>query len=70
MAVVAGQFGLAVSNGNPFVLVKGFFAITVVKDRGQPSWDYRPVEDIPGESAYAIYDASHQPQHIKGKGGE
>lgn len=53
-----------------FVLAKGFFALSVVGDRGQPSWDYRPVKDVPGESAYAIYDAMPFPQHVRGLKGE
>ena len=37
------------------ILLQGFFSLFVVQDRGQPSWDYRPVRDVPGESPYAIY---------------
>jgi len=53
-----------------FVLFKGFFAFWVVKDLGQPTWDYRPIADVPGESAYAVHAESAAPQHIRGKGGE
>ena len=53
-----------------FVLAKGFFAFSVVGDRGQPTWDYRPVKDVPGESPYAIYDVMPFPQHIRGAAGE
>ncbi|MGD8986221.1 MAG: hypothetical protein PVI53_19505, partial [Desulfobacteraceae bacterium] len=37
------------------ILIKGLFAFSVVGDRGQPDWDYRPVKDVPGESPYAMY---------------
>jgi len=41
-----------------------------VGDRGQPTWDYRPVPDIPGESPYAVYDVMPFPQHVRGAAGE
>lgn len=53
-----------------FILVKGFFAFYVVGDRGQPSWDYRPVKDVPAESPYAVYDVMPFPQHVRGAEGE
>jgi len=53
-----------------FVLVKGFFVLSVVGDRGQPTWDYRPVNDVPGESPYAVYDVMPFPQHVRGARGE
>ena len=53
-----------------FVLAKGFFVFSVVGDRGQPSWDYRPVNDVPGESPYAVYDVMPFPQHVRGAEGE
>ncbi len=52
------------------VLVQGAFSFLAVGDRGQPNWDYRPVEDVPGESPYAIYEPLPFPQHIRGKKGE
>jgi len=52
------------------VLGKGFFSFYVVTDRGQPSWDYRAVRDVPGESPYAIYQPGPYPQHIRGAKGE
>ena len=52
------------------ILIQGFFAFFVVGDQGQPTWDYRPVQDVPGESPYAMYDALPYPQHIKGAKGE
>jgi len=53
-----------------FILAKGFFAFSLVGDRGQPSWDYRPVNDVPGESPYAVYDVMPFPQHVRGAKGE
>lgn len=52
------------------ILGKGFFSYYVVGDMGQPTWDYRPVPDVPGESPYAIYEELPYPQHIKGSRGE
>ena len=52
------------------ILIKGFFSFFVVGDQGQPTWDYRPVQDVPGESPYAMYDPLPYPQHIKGAKGE
>ena len=52
------------------ILLQGFFSLFVVQDRGQPTWDYRPVRDVPGESPYAIYPKLPYPQHVKGAGGE
>ncbi|MDZ7598260.1 MAG: hypothetical protein U5J82_08235 [Desulfobacterales bacterium] len=52
------------------VLGKGFFSFYVVTDRGQPTWDYRAVPDVPGESPYAIYQPGPYPQHIRGAKGE
>jgi hypothetical protein len=52
------------------ILAKGFFAFFVVGDRGQPTWDFRPVKDVPGESPYAVYEPLPYPQHVKGQKGE
>ena len=52
------------------ILVQGQFAFKVVGDRGQPSWDYRALKDVPGQSAYAIYPLLPNPQHVKGRNGE
>ena len=41
------------------VVFQGWLAFTVIGDLGQPDWDYRPIKDVPGESAYAIYDPYH-----------
>jgi hypothetical protein len=53
-----------------WILGKGFFSFFVVGDRGQPTWDYRPVKDVPGESPYALYRVLPYPQHVKGPKGE
>ena len=52
------------------ILGKGLFSFFLVGDRGQPTWDYRPVKDVPGESPYAIYEPLPHPQHVKGHRGE
>lgn len=52
------------------ILLKGFFAVSVVGDRGQPDWDYQPVKDVPGESPYAVYDVMPFPQHVRGAKGD
>ncbi len=51
------------------ILGVGYFAFIVVADKGQPSWDYRPVKSIPSESPYAIYQKNPAGQHVKGKEG-
>jgi len=52
------------------ILFKGFFAFWVVSDRGQPSWSYRPVRDLPGASPYGIYKTLPHSQHVRGAQGE
>ncbi|MGD8228514.1 MAG: hypothetical protein PVH82_16030 [Desulfobacteraceae bacterium] len=52
------------------ILIQGLFAFSVVGDRGQPDWDYRPVKDVPGESPYAVYEKLPYPQHVRGAEGE
>ena len=52
------------------ILAQGLFAFFVVGDRGQPSWAYRPVKDVPGESPYAVYETLPYPQHVRGAKGE
>lgn len=52
------------------ILFKGFLAFYVVSDLGQPTWDYRPVKDVPASSPYAEYPLLPNPQHIRGGGGE
>lgn len=53
-----------------WILGKGFFSFFVVGNLGQPTWDYRPVKDVPGESPYAIYQSQPYPQHVRGSRGE
>lgn len=53
-----------------FIVAKGLFAFSVIGDRGQPAWDYRPVADVPSQSPYAIYEKLPYPQHIRGSRGE
>ncbi|MBL0712296.1 MAG: hypothetical protein JJV98_01230 [Desulfosarcina sp.] len=52
------------------ILGKGFFSFFVVSDLGQPTWDYRPILDVPAESPYAVYQKGPHPQHVLGAGGE
>jgi hypothetical protein len=53
-----------------FILLKGAFTFFFVGDLGQPTWDYRPVKDVPGQSPYAIYKPLPFPQHVRGPEGE
>jgi hypothetical protein len=57
-----------------WVVFKGWLAFTVVGDLGMPDWDYRPIPDVPAESAYAIdnpYHALPYAQHVRAvQGGE
>jgi hypothetical protein len=53
-----------------FIVFKDSLSFFVVGDLGQPDWDYRPMPDVPGESAYAIYPSMPYPQHIRGEKGE
>lgn len=52
------------------ILAKGMFAYVVVGDLGQPTWDYRPVADVPGQSPYAVYPPQPFPQHVRGDKGQ
>lgn len=52
------------------ILFKGFLAFYVVSDMGQPTWAYRPVQDVPASSPYAVYHRLPNPQHVRGRGGE
>ncbi|GAB6908405.1 conserved hypothetical protein [Desulfosarcina cetonica] len=51
------------------ILFKGFLAFYVVSDMGQPTWDYRPVRDVPASSPYAVYQRMPNAQHVRGAGG-
>ncbi len=52
------------------ILGQGLFSYYVVGDRGQPTWDYRPVKDVPGQSPYAFYPLVPHGQHVRGAKGE
>ena len=55
------------------VAFQGLLIYVVVGDLGQPDWDYRPVKDVPGESAYTLTDPYHPlpfPQHVTSKQGD
>ena len=52
------------------ILAKGIYAFFIVGDLGQPTWDYRPIKDVPGQSPYAVYQLLPDPQHVRGSGGE
>ena len=53
-----------------WILGKGIFSFFVVGDLGMPTWNYRPVKDVPGESPYAVYQVQPYPQHVRGAKGE
>lgn len=42
-----------------WVFFKGWLAFFVIGDLGQPDWDYRPIKDVPSESAYAVKKPYH-----------
>ncbi len=52
------------------ILAKGIYSYLVVGDKGQPTWDYRPVSDVPAESPHGIYEPLPYPQHVEGEKGE
>lgn len=52
------------------ILGKGIFSYLVVGDNGQPTWDYRPISDLPAASPYGVYDPMPYPQHVRGEKGE
>ena len=52
------------------ILGKGFFSLAVVSDQGQPTWNYRPMKDVPSQSPYAVYQMMPAPQHVRGAGGQ
>jgi len=53
-----------------YFLIYSLFTYKFVGDAGQPTWDYRPVADVPGESPYAMYEKLPYPQHVRGDEGE
>ena len=55
------------------VAFQGWLAYTVIGDLGQPDWDYRPIKDVPGESAYTLIEPYHPlpyAQHVYGRQGD
>lgn len=52
------------------ILFKGFMALFVVSDLGQPTWAYRSVQDVPAQSPYAKYQLLPNQQHVRGDKGE
>ena len=56
-----------------WVLFKGWLAFHVIGDLGQPDWDYRPIRDVPAESAYAVNEPYHPlpfSQHVLDQQGQ
>ncbi len=56
-----------------WVFFKGWLAYHVIGDLGQPDWDYRPIKDVPAESAYAVNKPYHPlpfAQHVQGEQGQ
>ncbi len=51
------------------IIGKGLFAFFVIGDKGQPTWDYRPVVDVPSKSEHALYQLLPHPQHVRGREG-
>ncbi len=51
------------------IMIQNLFTLFIVGDMGPPTWDYRPLKDVPGESPYAIYRKLPYPQHVSGTGG-
>ena len=52
------------------ILFKGLLSFFVVSDMGQPTWSYRPVDDVPALSPYAVYQLLPHQQHVRGAKGE
>jgi hypothetical protein len=52
------------------IVGKGLFSYYVVGNLGMPDWNYGTVQDVPGESPYAIYQPLPHPQHVRGDKGE
>ncbi len=49
------------------VAFQGWLTFTVIGDLGMPDWDYRPIPDVPGESAFTLTHPYHPlpyPQHV------
>jgi hypothetical protein len=65
-----GKTWLLVAAMLGIIFFQGWLAYTVVGDLGQPDWDYRPIPDVYGESAYAMYAPLPYPQHVLGLQGQ
>ncbi len=55
------------------IMVWAFVMFMVVGDKGPPAWDYRVVEDVPGESPYSTATPKQFPgpvPHPQAGGGE
>ena len=55
------------------VVFQGVLSFFVVGDLGMPDWDYRPIKDVPGESAYTLTHPYHllpYPQHVVAEQGK
>ena len=52
------------------ILGVGYFTFIVVADKGKPTWDYRPVNNLPSEYPYGIYEKNPFGQHVRGKEGQ
>ena len=65
LAITAQSIG-----GGNYAIKSDGLSYVVVGDLGQPDWDYRPVQDVPGESKFAMYPSMPYPQHIRGKRGK
>jgi hypothetical protein len=53
-----------------WILGKGIFSFFIVGNPGPPTWNYRPIKDVPGESPYAVYQVQPYSQHVEGTKGE
>ena len=55
------------------VAFQGGLSFFVIGDLGMPDWDYRPIKDVPGESAYTLMHPYHPvpySQHVIGEQGK
>ena len=50
------------------VAVQGWFTYRVIGDRGMPDWNYKVMQDVPGESVYTLTTPYHPlptQQHVQ-----
>jgi hypothetical protein len=52
------------------IVGKGLFSYYAVGNLGMPDWNYGALQDVPGESPYAVYQPLPHPQHVMGDEGE